>query len=152
MVAGLGTLGALLVLGVPTAVIPNPFFVRMTPTDAVNVLTLVASAPLFGLLAATYVADPGRSRADIHASDPGTRIALGGIAAYLAIGCPICNKILVLALGASGALTIFGPLQPLFGIASLALLALTLRWRLRMRVRGCVRCAREASAQHVQVW
>ena len=60
MVAGLGTLGAILVLGVPTAVIPNPFFVRMTPTEAVNVLTLVASAPLIGLLAATYVADPGR--------------------------------------------------------------------------------------------
>jgi hypothetical protein len=33
VVAMISTLAAIAVLGVPTAVIPNPFFVRMTPTD-----------------------------------------------------------------------------------------------------------------------
>jgi hypothetical protein len=34
LAAGVGTLLALVVLGVPSAVIPNPFFIRMTPTEA----------------------------------------------------------------------------------------------------------------------
>ncbi len=64
----------------------------------------------------------------------------GGIAAFLAIGCPICNKVVVAALGVSGALNVFAPLQPLIGGASVALLAGTLLWRLRSRSRGCDRC------------
>jgi len=47
----------------------------------------------------------------------------------------------VAALGVSGALTVFAPLQPVIGAASVALLAVTLAWRLRDRVRGCPRCA-----------
>ncbi len=60
----------------------------------------------------------------------------GGLAAFLAIGCPVCNKIVLVALGTTGALTIWAPLQPVIGAASLLLLAGTLAWRLRVRVRG----------------
>ncbi len=123
----------------PTAVIPNPFFIRMTPTETFNVLVLVASAPLIGLLVATYVRPP-RHAIDHGRDQPGaSRASLGGVAAYLAIGCPICNKVVV-ALGVSGALSIFAPLQPLIGAASVALLAATLVWRLRARARRCERC------------
>ena len=34
--------------------------------------------------------------------------------AFLAVGCPLCNKVVVLLLGASGALTYFEPIQPLW--------------------------------------
>jgi hypothetical protein len=45
--------------------------------------------------------------------------------------CPICNKLVVLALGVSGALSYFAPIQPVLGLASVALLiyALLLRFR-----------------------
>lgn len=135
-----GTLASVLILGIPTAVIPNPFFVRMTPTDAVNMVVLLVSAPLMGLLIATYAAPPARAAIDPHASTGTVQTTVGGVAAYLAIGCPICNKIIVAVLGVSGALDIFAPLQPVIGLISVALLGATLVWRLRARARGCARC------------
>jgi hypothetical protein len=49
----------------------------------------------------------------------------------LAVGCPICNKIVVLLLGVSGALTIFQPLQPVLALAAMVLLGYALFLRLR---------------------
>ncbi|MGK2850332.1 MAG: hypothetical protein ACSLFN_05395 [Candidatus Limnocylindrales bacterium] len=139
VVSVLGTVASAIVLGVPSAVIPNPFFVRMTPTEPVNVVVWLVSAPLAGLLVATYIARTGTVR-DPHA-DPGTgQVTIGGVGAFLAIGCPICNKIIVAVLGVSGALNVFAPLQPLIGALSIALLAGTQAWRLRARARGCERC------------
>ena len=45
---------------------------------------------------------------------------MGGALTFFAVGCPVCNKLVVLALGFSGALTYFAPLQPALGIAALA--------------------------------
>jgi hypothetical protein len=45
----------------------------------------------------------------------------------LAIGCPVCNKLVVLALGVGGALTYFAPVQPILGFLSVGLLAYALR-------------------------
>lgn len=141
IVALLATLGALLVLGVPTAVIPNAFFIRMTPTETFNVLVWLASAPLLGLLVATYIR-PARHAIGHRGGEPGAgRATLGGVAAFLAIGCPICNKVVVAALGVSGALSVFAPLQPVIGAGSVVLLGATLVWRLRDRARRCDRCA-----------
>lgn len=142
LVAALGTVAALILLGIPTAVIPNPVFIRMTPTEGFNVVVWVVSAPLIGLLLATYVRPPLHPVGHPQAEPGAGRATLGGIAAYLAIGCPICNKIIVAALGVSGALNVFAPLQPLIGAGSVALLGATLAWRLRDRARRCARCAR----------
>ena len=140
-VAILATAGSLIVLGVPTAVIPNPLFIRMTPTETFNVLVWLGSAPLIGLLIATYVRPPRRALERERREAGAGRTTLGGVAAYLAIGCPVCNKIVVAALGMSGALNYFAPLQPIIGAGSLALLGATLAWRLRDRARRCERCA-----------
>lgn len=144
-----GTLLAAVALGVPSAVVPNPFFTRMTPTEPFNVLVLVLSVPLAGLLLATYIAKGGAVARDIHADAGSGRATLGSVAAYLAIGCPLCNKIVVAALGVSGAVNVFGPAQPFIGAASVALLAATLAWRLRMRARGCSRCSTVSEAAPV---
>lgn len=141
LVAALGTVAVLILLGIPTAIIPNPFFIRMTPTEGFNVVVWVVSAPLIGLLIATYVRPPLHPVGHPQAEPGAGRATLGGIAAYLAIGCPICNKIVVAALGVSGALNVFAPLQPLIGAGSVALLGATLAWRLRDRARRCARCA-----------
>ena len=140
VVAILATAGSLVLLGVPTAVIPNPLFVRMTPTEVSNLAVWLGSAPLIGLLVASYVRPPTHSGSHAGTDAGAGRATLGGIAAYLAIGCPICNKIVVTALGVSGALNYFAPLQPVIGAASLALLGGTLAWRLRDRARRCERC------------
>ena len=136
--AGAASLLALVVLGVPTAVVPNPFFTRMTPTRELDVVFWLLSSGLAGATIATYVArPPGESHA-VESGKAGTSLA--GIGAFLAIGCPVCNKIVIALLGVSGALNVWAPLQPIVGSASVALLGLTLAYRLRLRRRGCHRC------------
>jgi hypothetical protein len=47
-----------------------------------------------------------------------------------AVGCPVCNKLVVLALGFSGAMTYFTPLQPILGVGALVLTLAVLRRRI----------------------
>lgn len=134
------TLATLVVFGVTAAIIPNPIFGRGSAPEPFAVGVWLASAPLMGMVMATYFAPPPAIAAvplKPAARHDGTTLGtLGGFAAFLAIGCPTCNKIALLLLGASGATSIFAPIQPLIGAASLALLSGTLVWRLRMRSRG----------------
>jgi len=136
------SIGTLLLLGIPTAMIPNPIFARQIEAEPFAYVTWILSSVLAGPLIATYLA-PAGGREDRHAGEGAGRAGLGGMIAFLAIGCPVCNKIAVVVLGFSGALNVFGPLQPLLGAASVILLAATLAWRLRMRGRPCARCASE---------
>jgi hypothetical protein len=109
--------------GLPTDVIPNPLAERQVPTAWWNYPTLVVTALLSGMLAATYV----RSRAG---RDVSGRSAGGGLLSVLAIGCPACNKLVVLLVGTSGALSLWAPLQPILAIASMVLLGWALKARL----------------------
>ena len=79
------------------------------------------------------MAMPVAAADDRNGSTVGT---IAGLGAFLAIGCPVCNKLALVLLGTSGALTIWAPLQPIIGLASLLLLAGTLAWRLRARRSG----------------
>ncbi len=90
-------LGAAAVTAVPTAVLPNPFFIRMTPVRPQDYLFLALASPLIGLIAATYAVRGSAASCE-------GRAAAGGVLNALAIGCPICNKLIVLLLGVSGAL------------------------------------------------
>jgi hypothetical protein len=63
---------------------------------------------------------------NVAKTNEGGKIFSGGFLSFLAVGCPVCNKLVVLLLGTSGALSIFAPLQIYTGIASLLLLAWTL--------------------------
>lgn len=138
--AAVWTLAALVVFGVMAAIIPNPIFGRGSAPEPFAVGVWLASAPLMGAVMATYFAPlPAIAAVPLKpaARHDGTALGtLGGFAAFLAIGCPTCNKIALLLLGVSGATTVFGPIQPWIGVASLALLAGTLVWRLRLRTRG----------------
>ena len=134
------TLAALVAFGVLTAIIPNPVFGRGIPPEPFAIAVWLVSAPLMGIVMATYFAPaPAAVAALSETSDRsnGTTLGtLGGLAAFLAIGCPTCNKIALVLLGTSGATSIFGSIQPVIGVASLVLLAGTLVWRLRLRARG----------------
>ena len=114
-----GALGgaAMFVVGaVPTAVVANPWFTRMTPVRPLDIVFLLLSVVGAAVIAATYAAPV------IQACGGENRVMGGGILAVLAIGCPVCNKLVVLALGFSGALTYFAPLQPVLGAVSVALM------------------------------
>ena len=119
----------LLVVGVVTAIVDNPLFVRMTPVRAQDYAIWLASGLLMGLIAGTFVG-PAPARHEGKALS-------GGVLSLLAVGCPICNKLVVLLLGVSGALTVFGPAQLYLGALSVALLAWTFRLRVRAVVRTC---------------
>jgi hypothetical protein len=116
----------LLVVGVVTAVIPTPLFVRMTPVTVSNLVLWVLSALLVGPLVAASVVPIVPRTCDVT-----NRTVAGGLLSFLAVGCPVCNKLVVLALGASGALTYFEPIQPLLGLLSVGLLGYALWLRLR---------------------
>ncbi len=122
--AGVGSLVTALLVGVPTGVIPSSFYTRMTPVLWWNYPVWLATALLAGLLVATYVRSPDSG------SSPTVGLTGGGVLSVLAVGCPVCNKLVVALVGLSGALNLWAPIQPILGVASLGLLAWALRRRL----------------------
>lgn len=123
-------------IGVPAVLIPNPLFARPVPdVRDVDYAVWLAAAVLVGLLAATYLPWATGLRSAAGAPPSGGRVTAGGVLSFFAVGCPTCNKLVVLLLGSSGALSIFAPLQPLIGAVSLALLGVTLWTRLRTLAR-----------------
>ena len=135
-----------LAFGLVTAIIPNPIFARQIPPEDFAIVVWLVSAPLMGLVMATYTAPPRVTpivMIPIGDGDPvaaerrsTTMGSLAGLGAFLAIGCPVCNKVALVLLGASGAMSFYAPLQPIIGAASLALLVGTAAWRLRLRATG----------------
>ena len=133
MVVGvLAAVAVALMIGIPTGIIETPWYTRMTPVLWWNYPVWALSALLTGGLAATYVRDPSVPAP----ATEGGKTFTGAILAVFAVGCPICNKLVVLALGVSGALTWFGPIQPLLALASLGLLTYAL-WARRRSAVAC---------------
>jgi len=171
LMAAAVTVLAALVIGVPTGVIPTPFYTRMTPVLWWNYPVWAISSVLEGLLVATYMRAgspapkaqaagplvsvdsplssvggapstpalgetpprgeaPPRQEPDAPRPRSGRAIAAGVLSTF-AVGCPVCNKLIVLALGVSGALSYWAPAQPVLGVASVALLTYALVRRLR---------------------
>lgn len=117
-----------LLMGIPTDLIDTPLFARDVPPTWWSYPVWIVTAILSGLLIATYLpwSRPARDRAAVP------RVGgVGGLIAFFAVGCPVCNKIVLLLLGASGAMTYFEPVQPFLAVAALVLLvvALVLRFR-----------------------
>lgn len=132
-------LGIGLLIALPTAVIPNPIFGRAIETTWWSYPTVVFSAILGGLLIATYVresvTDPEVS---IESTDKSLRLGtLGGFISFFAVGCPVCNKLVLLALGSSGAISWFAPIQPFLAVISL----LFMLWALNVRLINQDSCA-----------
>lgn len=125
---------AAFLIGVPTGVIRTSLYARMTPVLWWNYPVWAVSAILEGLLVATYVragspeSSPVRTQAR---GSRGGRVFGAGLLSAFAVGCPVCNKLVVLAIGVSGALSYFAPIQPVLAVASIVLLGHALVRRLR---------------------
>lgn len=124
----------LIITGVPTAIVNTPIFDRMTPATWWSYPTWIISAALMGLIAATYLSPEKGGASD---DEQGLRTAAGGgLLTTLAVGCPTCNKFVVLAVGSSGATNLWAPLQPILAAASIAVLAWALHRRLKFLFDG----------------
>ncbi|MBJ7323864.1 hypothetical protein QNA19_10935 [Rhodococcus fascians] len=121
-VAGVVTV---LVVGIPTDIIDTPIFGREVPVRAWELPVLLATA----LLTALWFGIDKPAQVE----RTGTPAALGVVLTFFAVGCPVCNKLVLLALGTSGALGLWAPIQPILAGVSLAMLtaAVIVRWRKR---------------------
>lgn len=113
------------VLAIPTVLIPNSFFSREIPPTWWSYTALAASSLLTGLLTATYVASPVARTGATNKSG-----VFGSVLAFFAVGCPVCNKLVLLALGSAGAMKFFEPVQPFLAVLSIGLLV----WALVRRI------------------
>ena len=109
------------VTGVPTDLIDTPLFGREIGVTAWAYPVWIVSFLLAGLLVATTLR-------------PGRPVVGGGLLALFAVGCPVCNKPVLILLGSSGALEWFAPIQPDLGVLAVAALAVALVVRLRAEV------------------
>src|SRR5699024_7393367 len=62
---------------------------------------------------------------------------VAGVLTFFAVGCPVCNKLVLVALGYAGAISWFAPVQPYLQLIAIGLLL----WGLRVRLRGERQCA-----------
>lgn len=129
IIAAAGAVVTLILIGIPTVIFDNPFFTRMTPVRIQDYIIWALTGLLAGLIAGTFTLS-----AQAHGSG---KAVSGGFLSFLAVGCPICNKLVLLLLGTSGALTFFAPAQLYIGIASLVLLGWALHRRLQTINRSC---------------
>lgn len=125
VVATTTALVTVVVVGVPTVLIPNPWFGREVAVTWWAWPVLLVTAVLSGLVTATYVRSPSVPLPDQTRSG-----LVGGFLTYLAVGCPVCNKIALLALGYAGAIRWFAPVQPVLAVGGIALLGHALTRRL----------------------
>lgn len=127
-----------LIVAIPTDLIDTPWFSRQVPPTWWAWPVLVVSASLAGLVAATYVAHPAGAAPRVLENRLGVA---GGVATFFAVGCPVCNKLVLLALGTTGALQFFEPVQPYIAALSIGLLG----WALVARVGRENTCALDPS-------
>ncbi|WP_263731521.1 hypothetical protein [Cellulomonas sp. SG140] len=149
------TLAFAVLLGVPTVLIPNPVFGREVPPQTWSYITWVLSSVLAGLLGATYVRPSAPRRGGGRAAQASPEVPesavvamqaaatadrpsrwgmAGGVLTWFAVGCPVCNKIALLALGYAGTMRWFAPAQPVLAMAAVAMTAGALVVRLRGQV------------------
>lgn len=120
-------LATYLIISIPTAVIKNPIFGREIGVTSWSVPVIVISSILTGLLSATYVKN-GMSDQNPKQLKMGS---VGALLSYFAVGCPVCNKVALIAFGYTGAIQYFAPIQPYLALAGIALLAFSLWARLK---------------------
>ena len=132
LVAGLSAAAFVLLVAVPTDLIDTPVFGREIPPTWWAWPSMLVSSALAGLLTATYVRAPDQP--DRTSTRRGGWI--GGALTYFAVGCPVCNTLVLVALGSAGAIRWFEPVQPALQAGAVLLLG----WALVSRLRGEASC------------
>lgn len=120
-------------ISLPTAIIENPVFGRDVAVTSWSIPVVILTAIISGLIVATYIRNDQSVEEERSIKIGGT----GAFLSFLAVGCPVCNKIALVALGYSGALQYFAPVQPYLALFGVGLLM----YALRQRLKGEVACS-----------
>ena len=123
------------ILGTVAALWDNPIFVRMTPSGPVETALLAALAALAGIYAAVR-------RPFCAVGGAGA----GGIAGFLGIACPVCNKLLLAIFGWDLLLTYYEPVRLYVAVLGVVVLAAAVAHELRQLARATT----EAPAQDIE--
>lgn len=115
---------AFLIIGEIGETLPPESVGRVYPVEWWNWTTLVASAVLLGLIAATFAVPGGRVLTGAGSGSAGT-------VAAIVMACPVCSPLAIPLLGTGGLLAFLVPARGWLALASVVLLALTLLLRLR---------------------
>lgn len=111
--------GFVLMLGIPTAIIPTPWFIRMNEPTVLDYSFLILESVMASLyLTLTYIQK--------ERGTTGQCAFGGGILGFLAFACPTCNKLLVMLFGTGLLINYFRPIQPYVGFIGLVLLGVAL--------------------------
>ena len=117
-IAALASFFFFFLFSLPTAMIANPFFIRMTPPTIYEWFILVITVVLAGSYMGLYYYKKEQQSTKAVCSATG-----GSFLGFLTYGCAFCNKILLFLFGFSGILTYFIPIQPYLSLASIGLLS-----------------------------
>ena len=113
---------AALVIGIPSDIIDTPIFGRPVALETIDYVIWAVSSVLIGLIFAIRV-EPVEGADD-------NKPLVGGFVSFLAVGCPVCNQLVVALVGTSGALSWWAPVQPVVGLVAVAILIVALKRRL----------------------
>ncbi len=117
-----------LVMGIPTALIPNPLikYTRMIPATVLDYFFLVSTSALLGALISLKLYFKSKNKADF-------KTIAGGSIGFVAFSCPVCNLLLVSVLGFTTIMAFIEPLRPFLGIASVIILIYLIYKELKCR-------------------
>ena len=113
------SLAFLIILGIPTALIPSPFFKRMIASTMVDYALLALAAALVGsyISYSLYIKSVREDKGDYAAAG-------GTLAAVFSFSCPICNILLVALFGSAALLIFFEPYRNYLILLTIALFAI----------------------------
>jgi len=117
---------AAVIIGVPSDLIDTPVFGRPVEIRPIDYVIWAITSALIGLVFAIRL--PAVHAEEQERND--IRTVWGGFISFLAVGCPVCNQLVVALLGSSGALSWWAPAQPFVGAAAIGLVLWALRTRL----------------------
>lgn len=113
-------------IGVPSDLIDTPVFGRPVETRPIDYVIWAITSTLIGLVFAIRL--PESQHEEQERND--MRTVWGGFVSFLAVGCPVCNQLVVGLLGTSGAISWWAPAQPFVGAVAIAVVLWALRTRL----------------------
>lgn len=117
---------AAVLIGVPSDLIDTPIFGRPVETRLIDYVIWAITSALIGLVFAIRL--PETHQKEQERND--VRTVWGGFVSFLAVGCPVCNQLVVGLVGSSGALSWWAPAQPFVGALAIGLVLWALRTRL----------------------
>lgn len=121
----LSAIGLFFAFGILTDLIPNPWFTRMIGKNSLDYVFLISSSSIVGAYIGVHFYKKNAAKKCNAATYS------GGIGSFLAFGCPICNKLLVLLFGTAALMAYLEPYRPILGFGSVALAGGALYWRVK---------------------